>query len=361
MKNTTIKSALLALSVVVLPGCTLVDTIKEKLVGSSDTQSAECKKEAKPKKVKAAAKDGGKVLCSINGNPAITEKDFNQSIQQMLQANPYFRGAGAESLPASIKKKFFDELVKQRIIITNAQESGLLKDTKFIEAYEEMKKLVKDSLTVQFFEKEVFDSIDASDSEAQKYFAENKDQFVKIAGGVLVSGVRFEKEADAKAFKEQVKGKTEDEFNTRAKATSNAKLKAFGRVNKTEEKGFGASTVPGPIKDTAFALMDLPAVEMVKVAKEFWVIHVSDKEETVYFELDEIKPQILNILKNDKFKEKLDEKLKAIKAKMNIVNDEDFFKDSSKSNLEAPSEQFKKTAQADETSAQAQKSAATAV
>ncbi|MBY0353168.1 peptidyl-prolyl cis-trans isomerase [Candidatus Babeliales bacterium] len=359
MKNTTIKSVILALTVVVLPGCSVVDTIKEKLTGS--------KEESKPKAmrslVKEAAKDGGKVLCSINGTPVITEKDFNQSIQQMLQANPYFRGAGAESLPASIKKKFFDELVKQKVIITNAQESGLQKDPKFIEAYEDMKKLVKDSLTVQFFEKEVFEGINASDNDAQKYFNENKEQFVKVAGGVLVSGARFENEADANAFKEQAKGKSEDEFNTLAKANSKAKLKSFGRVNKAEEKGFGASSVPGPIKDTAFALMDLPAVEKVKVAKEFWVIHVSDKEETTYFALDEIKPQILNILKNNQFREKLDEKLKAIKANMNISSDEEFFKDSQKSDLEALAEQFKKAAQASGATEKPadKKSAATAV
>src|SRR5271154_956842 len=101
-KGSLFKGSTAVLSLALLTGC----------IGKKE----EATKDSAPSSQEVAQSTGA-VLCSINGKPVIRESDFLTNINQMLQANPYFRGAGADSLPLSIKRKFFDELVKQEVIL----------------------------------------------------------------------------------------------------------------------------------------------------------------------------------------------------------------------------------------------------
>ncbi len=296
------------LSLALFPGCGLLE-----------------KKKEEPKKVEAAgmAKGEGAVLCSINGSPAIHEGDFIKNINQMLQSSPYFRGAGADALPASIKRKFFDELVKQELIIADANKSDIEKDPEFVKTFDEMRELLKRSLKIQFFEKKLYDAIKVDASDIEKHYKENKEHYVKVAGGVLVSGIKFDQDGQASAFLNSVKA---GDFDKLAKENKTGKYKEFGRVSK-EARGFNLEVVPAPIKEAALAANKLPMLEKVKVGKEFWVIKAADKKDTVYFGLDEIKPQIEGMLKNNKFKDALDNKLKELRGSYSIVVNEDYFKE----------------------------------
>jgi peptidylprolyl isomerase len=282
---------------------------------------------------KDAAKDvkgsgSEQTLCSIDNKPVIKESDFNNSLNQMLQANPYFRGAGADSLPMQIKRRFFDELVKQELIIAEADKTNIEKDPEFQKSLEEMVKLVKRSLKVQFFEKKVFEGIKVSDSDSKKYFEENKERYMKAAGGVLVAGASFANDADAQAFMHSTKTSV-DEFEKLAKANKKATFKDFGRVSKGAQ-GMGFGMTPAPVKEAALAMHKLPGVEKVKVGKEIWVIKAWDKKDSVYYEYSEIKPQLEMVIKNNQARDVLEKLLKDLREKFKVVVNEDFFKDATK-------------------------------
>lgn len=310
--RTMMQGSIILLSFALLPGCGLMDFFKKK---------------DEPKKVEASAdaKGDGIVLCSIDNKPVIQESGFNKNINQMLQSSPYFRGAGADALPISIKRKFFDELVKQELIIVDANKSSIEKDAEFVKAYREMKELLKRSLKIQFFEKKLYDSIKVDAADVQKHYNENKEHYVKVAGGVLVSGIKFDQDAQAAAFLGNAKAHA-DEFDKLAKESKAGKYKEFGRVSK-ESRGFNLEAVPAPIKEAALAANRLPMIEKVKVGKEVWVIKAADKKDTVYFNLDEIKPQVEGMLKNNKFKDTLEGKLKDLRGAHAIVVNEDYFKE----------------------------------
>ena len=288
-----------------------------------------------------------KVLCSLNGKPVIKESEFTGNLTQMLQSNPYFRGAGVDALPLVIKKKFFDEMVKQRLIIADAEAQNITKDAEFIKAYKDMKKLVKDSLLVQFREKKLFESIKVDDADVQKNFDENKERYIKVAGGIAVSGVKFDKAVAADAFLAKAKAQA-GSFDALAKAELGGKFNDFGRVNKgANNPGMAADTVPAPVKEAVFAISKLPGVTKVKMGNDFWVIGASDKKEPVYFELKEIKPQIENMIKSNKFKESLEKLLVDLKVKYPMTIDETYFKDKEKPAEEAaPAEEAKAAAPA---------------
>ena len=299
--------SLFVLTLAIVPGCDF---------GSKSTPSS------------STTAESGHILVKIDNKAVINETEFNNNINQMLQANPYFKGAGAQSLPLSIKRKFLDELIKQELIIADATKTGLDQDAEFKKALEDMQKLVKRSLTVQFFEKKIYDGIVVDDSEVAKHFEENKERYVKNAGGVLVGAVRFDTDRDADAFMAKATfTKTYADFEKMAK-DKNAQFRSFGRVNNQEaQRGYQFEAVPAPIKDAALKASSLPHVSKVKAGKDVWVMHASDKQDAESFEMSEIKPQIINMIKNNKFKDQLDKAISDLKAKMAINVDEDFFKE----------------------------------
>lgn len=300
-----------ALTLALIAGC---GDAGKKATGSSSTTTA-------------SSDSAGAVLCKINGKAVINEAEFNSNINQMLQANPYFKGAGAQSLPLSIKRKFFDELVKQELIIADATKNNLEQDPEFRKALDDMQKLVKRSLVVQFFEKGIYDAIVIEDSEIKKHFEENKERYVKSPGGVLVGAVKFDSEKAADAFEaKSSSAQTYADFEKAAK-DKNAQFRSFGRISKQEGKNFQFENVPAQIRDAVLSAKALPFISKVKVGKDFWIVHASDKRDAEMFDFAEIKPQMVNMLKNNKFREKLDQAINDLRTKTSIDINEDFFKE----------------------------------
>ncbi|MFH1461659.1 MAG: peptidyl-prolyl cis-trans isomerase [bacterium] len=314
IKSTVKFTAAIAL-ILVLGGCKpLMDLFKKKEAVKEKSAIILVQKDA----------DNSTVLLNIDGKAAITESDFNKHLTQMLQVNPYFRGASVDSLPGQLKRKFFDELIKQELIIAWANKNNIDQDEEFKKSYEEMKNLVKRSLLVQRFETKLFEDVKVSEKEVKDYFDNNKDKFIKEPGGVTVEGVSFDDDANATEFLNSVKGK-EAEFKTIAKADSKGTFKSFGRI---EDKQAGAgANIPKVIKDKAASFTKFPAVGKVQVEGKIWVICASDKKETTYFELAEIKDQLEGMLKNNMFREILDKKIETLKSGFTVDVNEDFFQE----------------------------------
>lgn len=269
----------------------------------------------------------GTVLCSINGQPVIYERDFKQSMEQMLQQS--FKGASPEALPMAIKRRFFDQLVQQELIVCQAEKAHLEDNPEFVKAYDDMSRMLKRHLMVQFVEKDIYDHIKISDTDIAKHYEENKARYVKDAGGILTTGVKFGSESEASTFLKKAANDAK-KFEDQAKAASKeGNFKDFGRISK-EARGYAAMSIPAPVRDAVTALKDFPHLEMVKAGKEFWVVLAQDSKEPVYFDLAEINPQIQGMLKNTKFKDVLDDQLNEIRKKELIVINEEFFKEPEK-------------------------------
>lgn len=316
MIKNTVKFAVVIALVVVLGGCKpLMDLFNKKEAVKEKTSTTLIQKDT----------DNSTVLLNIDGKSAITENDFNKHLTQMLQVNPYFRGASVDSLPGQLKRKFFDELIKQELIIAWAFKNKIDQDEEFKKSYEEMKNLVRRSLLVQRFETKLFEDVKVSEKEVKDYFDNNKDKFVKESGGVTIEGVSFDDDASATEFLNNVKGK-EIEFKTIANTDSKGTFKSFGRI---EDKQAGAGvSVPKVIKDKASSFTKFPAVGKVQSDGKVWVICASDKKETIYFELNEIKDQLEGMLKNNMFREILDKKIETLKSGFTVDVNEGFFQES---------------------------------
>lgn len=311
MSQLIVQGSVMIISLVLVSGC---DLFKKKEEAP-----------ASQKPVVPASADNGIALCSIDGDVVITEGEFLSNLSQMVQSNPYFRGASVDALPKELLHKFFDQLTTQALIEKYSIKNNIEQDEEYVKAYNETEKLLKRSLMVQIFEKKIYDNIKVSDSEISKHYSENKDRFVKSAGGVLAVGARFDSEESANTFLDVIKDKLDD-FEKLAKEEKAAKFKDFGRVSK-DSKGFQYESVPGPIKDSVLAMRKLPGVEKVKAGKEFWVVKAWDKKDTVIFALDEVRSHIESMLKNNLFRDALEKRVKELKTGFNIVINEDYFKE----------------------------------
>jgi peptidyl-prolyl cis-trans isomerase C len=278
----------------------------------------------------ANAQQDGVVLCSIDGEPVLKEAEFLNNLNQMLQANPYFRGATIDALPKELQRKFFDQLVTQAIIEKHATKSGIQNDPEFIKSFAEAEKVIKRSLMVQLFEKKIYDKITVSENDIQKYYNENRERFVKVPGGVKTVGARFENEAAADLFLTKVKAQ-QSNFEKLAKADKNAKFRDFGLVSK-EQKGMQFDIVPGPVKEAVLAFRNTPHVEKVKAGKEFWVVYATNKQDAEIFPLDEVKQHIDGMLKNNSFRDVYEKEVQHIKGSLKLDVNEDYFKQATPSN-----------------------------
>ena len=319
MHRSVVKGSLLVCSLLIISGCEYFK--KREVVHEEAKETSVSKAEV--------------VLCTIDGETSINEADFLKNLTQMMRANPYFKGAKAESLPKGLQRKFFDQLATQALIEKHSIKNNVEKDSEFIKAYEETEKLLKRSLMVQIFEKKIYDGLKIGESEIKKYYNENRKRFVKSAGGVLAMGASFGSEDLASGFLSKVKDKLDD-FEKLSKENKDAKFKDFGRISK-EMAGAQYEFVPGPIKESALAMRKLPGVEKVKVGKDYWVIKSWDKKDTVIFDLEEIKPHVEAMLKNNQFKDELEKRIKEVKGNFDFVVNEDYFKEES-----APKKEDKK-------------------
>jgi hypothetical protein len=334
-----VKGSALVLTVSLLPGCKVTEFFK--------------KNEAEKTEAAEAKASEALVLCSIDGKDVIKKNDFDKRVTQMLQANPYFRGAGADMLPLNVKRKFLDRLVEEELFVIDADKQKIENDAEFQKTLKEMTDLVARSLKIQFREKKIYDDIKVAEDQSKKYFEEHKAQYIKVAGGTLVSGIKFDSEGHANAFLAKAKANIND-FEKLAKQDKAGKFKEFGRVSQQEpaNNGMGMEMVPAPIKESVLGLRNLPAIEKVKVGKEIWVVKASDKKDSVFFDFEEVKAQVEGMIKNNEFRNKLTSEIEKLKSEHKITVNEDFFKDN-KQPAEQPAAAAQKSEEAETEAPQA--------
>jgi len=165
MKKTTLRKAahvaLLALPIAMLPGCAMLDWVKEKL-GMSHPQSsmsemsdmsgmAEMSGEqfdmSGEKKTAngVAANDGSKVLVTMSGKAVITEKMLQDELDQMIAQRPELA-----QLP---KEQLLTPMILQVVVDEWANRKGLYSDPGFKKARAFMIKQLERGLAAEEFSK----------------------------------------------------------------------------------------------------------------------------------------------------------------------------------------------------------------
>ena len=262
----------------------------------------------------------GVVLAKIDGKAAISKDEFYKELaSQMRNMDPAL-------LPLNMQRKILDDLIRVKLMVEAAKKSGIESESEFKAAFKEQADRLSELLLSRFYSKKIFDKIEVSDKEVVEDFIKNKNKYIKEPGGVAVKGISFKDKDSALAFYDKVRNNVKD-FESMAKEDKDGKFKDFGRVIKEEGQ---APATPAQISEAAMKMTKLPAADVVTVEKTTWVIVVSDKKEPTLFELAEIKEQLKNQLKYNKFKDIYEKHLNELKNDFTIDVNEDFFKEAEK-------------------------------
>lgn len=254
------------------------------------------------------------VLLTIDGQPALTVRDFEQYEEQIFQANPQLRSMMA--VMPDIEKNLFDALASQELLWADAVRKGVDQSPEFNREVEQNVRMIKRGLAVRNFQKD--NTVTISDADIKKYYDDNKETIYQMApSGIQTTMVVFDKEPEARAFMEKAKGKSDF-----AKFAQDSKLNArnLGRINDQ------SSYIDESVKKTVLGTKKFPSTLVMKMDDGKWaVIHVKSKEEAKYYPLDQAREDARTRLYNEKMAKLLTDTLEKLKKEYNAVENTQYF------------------------------------
>ncbi len=247
------------------------------------------------------------VLATVNGQN-ITDKDINALMQNMQGAIDY------KKLPKDVQKKVINQAIERKLLIEHAKKSGIETKAEFKTALKQL----KNNLALDMWMKGQFDSVKVSDADAKKYFKDNASKFVKPARA-KARHILLKTEADAKKIIDELKGlngkKLEDKFISLAKTKSTGpSAKNGGQLG-----WFGEKQMVPAFSKAAFSLNKGEITKTpVKTQFGYHVIYSEGKEASKKADFNEVKAQIKQGLKMEKFRKNISAKAKSLVKKANV-------------------------------------------
>lgn len=246
-----------------------------------------------------------KSLASVDGME-IGEKD----VAIMLRAMP---GVSYEQLPDEAKKQVLDQAIERKLLAKAAEKEGIQNSKEFKAALEE----AKEELTLEVWMRQQMESVKVSEGELRKFYDENKEKFLQPEV-IKARHILVKEEKEAKSIiTELAKAKNLAEtFGELAKAKS---------IDPAAQSGgdlgwFSKEQMVPEFANAAFAL-EKGAYSKAPVKTQFGyhVILVEDKKSQSVLAYDEVKAQIEQNLRLQKFREKVTGVAKKLREKAKII------------------------------------------
>ncbi len=246
------------------------------------------------------------VYATVNG-----EKVTDQDIKILLRAVP---GATLKQLPPDSQKRVIDQAIERKLLANEAVKSGIEKDPEFVKALNSFKK----DLALELWMKRIYQKTKVTDSEIKKYYEKNSKKFIKPATA-KARHILVKTEDEAKKIIDELKG-LKGEALTK-KFIELAKTKSIGPSGKAggELGWFAKGQMVKPFSDATFSLKKGEITKKpVKTQFGYHIILLEDKKDGTKASFDEVKAQIKNAIKMEKFRKTVSEKAKKLRKKAKI-------------------------------------------
>ncbi len=129
---------------------------------------AETPQKAMPKSMPSKPSDGN-FLAKV-GNWTITLDEFNERLDALKEVVPDF---DAENVDA--KKLILEELVRQQLLVEDAERTGVAQDKDIVAAVEEFRR----TLLVRESARKITENVEVTEEDAKKFYEEQKEQLVE--------------------------------------------------------------------------------------------------------------------------------------------------------------------------------------
>lgn len=255
------------------------------------------------------------IVATVNGTQ-ITTDEVNQVLMEGTQGR--FNTLPKEKQD-ELRKRIIEGMIAQELVYADAKKSGVLKSKEYEEELKDVMQRVEKQLASKVWEKQQYDKIVVTDAEIRKYYDSHTNEFVEKEK-VHARHILVKTEAEANKIIEGLKGKQgealktafiEDakKFSTGPSGPKGGDLGSFPRGQMVPE-----------FNDKVFS-MEVGTITTTPVKTQFGyhIIYLEDKMSGKELGFDEVKGFIEQKLKMEKFKEAMEQKMKALQSSAKIT------------------------------------------
>jgi len=247
------------------------------------------------------------VLATVNGAP-ITKEDINTIIKA--------QGGDFDKLKKDQQKKLLNKLIERELLVDVAKKAGVEKDEAYAKALENFKK----DLVIKIWMDKIYKRTLISDSEANKYYQDNKDKF-KQPEQVHARHILVKSEKEANDIINTLKPLKGEELKN--KFIELAKEKSTGPSGKNggDLGYFGKGQMVPAFQDAAFAMKKGEiTTKPVKTQFGYHIIYLEDKKPEGVAPFDKVKDQIIAKMRQEQFSKAVKDAIENSKTKAKITN-----------------------------------------
>lgn len=247
------------------------------------------------------------VYATVNGEDVV-----DQDIQVLMRA---MQGAKFEELPTDAKQKIVEQAVERKLLTTEATKSGIEKEKDYIEAL----KKIKGDLALEVWMKKIYDGVKVDGKDSKDYYEKNADKFMQPAT-VKAKHILVKTEQEAKDVLKEVESLSGQKLADKFTEIATTKSAGVAGQGGGDLGWFAANQMVKPFADAAFALKkgDMTKVP-VQTQFGFHVILVEDKKDSEKAKYEDVKAQIENGLKMEKFRILVADKAKTLRKNAKVT------------------------------------------
>ncbi len=246
-----------------------------------------------------------KNIAKVDGK-VITSEDVSEFLQAIPGASSF------DALDKEMQDKIIDQVIEKELLTKNAKKGGIEKEKEYLEALEK----IKDNLALEVWMKEEMGKISVDEKDAKKFYNDNKEKFktpksIK-ARHILVSDEKTAKDIIASLKKSK---------NLEADFIKAAEEKSTGPSGKNggDLGWFYEKQMIPEFSQVAFAMKKGEMSKApVKTQYGYHVIYVEDTKEPEQVDFEKVSNNVIQRLKSEKFKEKIQETAKKLRESAKI-------------------------------------------
>ncbi|MDD3344442.1 MAG: peptidylprolyl isomerase [Sulfurospirillaceae bacterium] len=247
------------------------------------------------------------VYATVNGEDVV-----DQDIQVLMRA---MQGAKFSDLPADEKQKIVEQAVERKLLTSEATKYGIEKEKEYLE---DLKK-IKADLALEMWMKKIYDGVKVDAKDVKDYYDKNADKFMQPST-VKARHVLVKTEEEAKSVIKELEGLSGQKLTDKFIELATTKSTGPSGQGGGDLGWFAANQMVKPFSDAAFALKKGEITKVpVQTQFGFHVILVEDKKDAEKAKYEDVKAQIENGLKMEKFRVLVSDKAKTLRKNAKVT------------------------------------------
>jgi len=249
--------------------------------------------------------NAGEVLATVNG-VAIDKSTIDDTFKN--------RGMSFDKLSQEQKKQILDRLIERELLVEIAKKDGIENDSDYKKNLENLKK----DLLIKAWMDKVYKKTLISDSEANKYYQDNKDKY-KEPEKVRARHILVKSEDEAKKIIDELKDLKGDALKNKFIELAKEKSKGPSGKNGGDLNYFAKGQMVKPFEEAAFAMKKGEvSTKPVKTQFGYHIIYIEDKKDASILPFDKVKNTIIDKMRKKQFNNLIKDTLEKVKKESKI-------------------------------------------